>query len=425
MKRKTNLFYLNGPDSKFITFSNYTEVLTGNFLSTDIKLFPSRFICINLKGLNNTNKEALIKYLVEYYESKLSVLRDNIDKPDNNISPLNYLLEALCKIESIDDDSIEISDKDLFSIKSNNLFNIPYISDITEQDYNGTFTDIICMINLNNVYSGEILYKNITSNENNVSVEIPKYFENNERCLYGWENGIVTDYINSKSLFDREEDDKGIYYLDSIISYIRYLNKKDISTLEFNMIIPLFDIVNINYKSNTNNIEDDKIIINDKEYNGLNLTSSNSNNLYIKNVPLGIWFSGDNPIIINKDIDSGFSENWSLSISSQFKPFPYSKSIPNEINNSIVGNSFSTFSQILCQQNNIIKSFNNIINNINNINDRITNIESKLNNIGTTDNIDSLRKEMVDFENEVNDKILDSEKNILSYFDNLKWKSSI
>ena len=42
MKRKTNLFYLNGPDSKFITFSNYTEALTGNFLSTDTKLFPSR-----------------------------------------------------------------------------------------------------------------------------------------------------------------------------------------------------------------------------------------------------------------------------------------------------------------------------------------------------------------------------------------------
>ena len=48
MKRKTNLFYVDGPDSKFITFSNYTEALTGNFLSTDTKLFPDKFLWILL-----------------------------------------------------------------------------------------------------------------------------------------------------------------------------------------------------------------------------------------------------------------------------------------------------------------------------------------------------------------------------------------
>ena len=31
MKRRTNIFYNTGNDSKFLTFSNYTEHLTGNF----------------------------------------------------------------------------------------------------------------------------------------------------------------------------------------------------------------------------------------------------------------------------------------------------------------------------------------------------------------------------------------------------------
>ena len=70
MKRKTNLFYLDGQDSKFITFGNYTESLTGNFLSTDTKLFPSRFLCLKISetgenapsGLSDEAKKHLIKY---------------------------------------------------------------------------------------------------------------------------------------------------------------------------------------------------------------------------------------------------------------------------------------------------------------------------------------------------------------------------
>ena len=69
MKRKTNLFYTSGPDSKFITFSNYTESLTGNFLSTDTKLFPDKFLCLKISNLHtgNTNTKAqFISYLAKY-----------------------------------------------------------------------------------------------------------------------------------------------------------------------------------------------------------------------------------------------------------------------------------------------------------------------------------------------------------------------
>ena len=110
MKRKTNLFYTTGPDSKFITFSNYTESLTGNFLSTDTKIFPSRFIALYIKGLNKNTKAALIKYLADYYESKLAALRDHFDynKSDieKSVPPLNYLLEALLRIKGINENEV-------------------------------------------------------------------------------------------------------------------------------------------------------------------------------------------------------------------------------------------------------------------------------------------------------------------------------
>ena len=52
MKRKTNLFYKSASqDSNFLTFSNYTESLTANLMSTDNKIFPSTFLCINIPKL--------------------------------------------------------------------------------------------------------------------------------------------------------------------------------------------------------------------------------------------------------------------------------------------------------------------------------------------------------------------------------------
>ena len=163
MKRKTNLFYTTGPDSKFITFSNYTESLTGNFLSTDTKIFPSRFIALYIKGLNKNTKAALIKYLADYYESKLAVLRDHFDYNKSDIEkkvpPLNYLLEALLRIKEIKENEV-VATHSIAANKNNDdnetsnlisdseVIKFKYISDITEQDYNGTFTDTICNIDL-------------------------------------------------------------------------------------------------------------------------------------------------------------------------------------------------------------------------------------------------------------------------------------
>ena len=85
MKRKTNLFYTKGTDSNFITFSNYTESMTGNYLSTDTKLFPSAFICAYIDGLDASNRESFIDYVVARYENKLAFMRDKCVENNYNI----------------------------------------------------------------------------------------------------------------------------------------------------------------------------------------------------------------------------------------------------------------------------------------------------------------------------------------------------
>ena len=180
MKRKTNLFYVDGPDSKFITFSNYTEALTGNFLSTNTKLFPDKFLCLKINNLYAATKPAFIKYLAAYYENKLAALRDySIEKDVNQeleILPLAYLLEAIlnvCDCDEVNGFTFNMSKTSSFTLydleenliltklvnnlniaKHNGHKLITYIGNITEQDYNGTYTDTICCVNPNEYYEG-------------------------------------------------------------------------------------------------------------------------------------------------------------------------------------------------------------------------------------------------------------------------------
>ena len=123
MNRKTNLFYTSGNDSSFLTFSNYTEHMTGVYLSTEHKLFPSRFLCLYSERLNSNfevEKEILIKnYLVGYYENKLAFLRDNLiskgEDPDKKMLYFNYLIGALQKYDPTCIEEIhigEISEQD-------------------------------------------------------------------------------------------------------------------------------------------------------------------------------------------------------------------------------------------------------------------------------------------------------------------------
>ena len=586
MKRKTNLFYTTGPDSKFITFSNYTESLTGNFLSTDTKIFPSRFIALYIKGLNKDTKAALIKYLADYYESKLAVLRDYFDynKSDieKSVPPLNYLLEALLRIEEIKSNEvvathsiannsyvhfIEDDNETSNLISYSDVVKFKYISDITEQDYNGTFTDTICNIDLRKfAYISSI---ELTDDFNDEVVQFDKPV-----TLYGWDSNIPEEYATEKTIpdsvqgidldkymegylveDDTHEDEPGtdpddneptdneptdneptdneptdtntknkhteykintdldnVFELNelsttyninindepekntSIISdalhstdeeyaeFKQLINSKlsndndkvifydvnnqdiiyvynganvealdmsknneyninpevvklNVSTsnedkMEFNCIIPLYDIVDINYRSNFNTIER---IISVNGEGTIDLTPSDTNKMYCVNVPLGMWLYTDGDknkddttsMKLYLDTESGFSQSWSLTIASQFKPFPYSSKMPSELTTNSNTNAYATFAQVLASQSAMIDNFNKLTRTIADMNDHIRNMESQLANLGTSYNIDNIHREFNNFEINMNNKFNVLKDDVINQLSYLKWHTTI
>lgn len=326
MKRKTNLFYNSGPDSKFLTFSNYTEALTGNFLSTNTKLFPSAFICFNIPSLTADNKESFIKdYLISRYENKLAALRDINQEA---VLPLNYLIETILTF----DETSEIS----------------YIGNITEQDYMGSYTDTICIIDSKDMISAEI-----------VEVESTATYTNDiESTLYGWyDNGVYlgpTVYSDLTPVFDIDNK----YRIDSKYK-LTYNTSSNIDSVVFNVLVPLYRLVNINVNSQSE-LNDD-------------LTSALETSAFI-NCPLGIWFA-DKTIELDRGNDYG--QSWSLTIGSQFKPLPMSAEIKSDISKDSNDEAFKTFSQILCKQNELLNKFQMLTNQIDNINKKLISIENR------------------------------------------------
>lgn len=326
MKRKTNLFYSSGEDSKFLTFSNYTEALTGNFLSTDTKLFPSSFICINIPKLENEEeKTTFIKdFLISYYENKLSTLRDNVTT--ENIYPLSYLIDTILKY----DDTSKIT----------------YFGNITEQDYQGTFTDIICTIDSS---FSEICQ--ISKINSEISNDIT-----GDEVLRGWtEDGEYigpTEYQELIPKFDNESEFK----YDSVNHNLLVKSKSE-ENIEFNVVIPLFNMISIDaeteYYENDENISDS----------------------YYHNTPLGIWFADSK---INVNTDSKYGQSWSLVIGSQFKPLPTSQKSYSDISKTSNADAYATFAQILTRQNDLLDSFYSVKTDIKNLEDKINVIESGL-----------------------------------------------
>ena len=594
MKRKTNLFYKSASqDSNFLTFSNYTESLTANLMSTDNKIFPSTFLCINIPKLydksyaektykewensminsesnnakyilrnvivddngvyadetgfrydkdveltenqvneitnkwiydntkpiyhnkviidlykadgktkigtsqeffdkNSTvikaitidkiyiefkdnisfdsqkdvfiwNKQQLINLLTYYYENKLATLRDwcvsNNKIQEQKLLPLNYLLETINEFDS--------------------NYKISCIGDVTEQDWNGTFADTICVISTSKYKSGTLEIKKSDSIDCLCEVS-----NESEKYLHGWyttkynynpdldfdkdgKNTVSLNLNDTNHLYTRflkDKTDKFInefkrthristtntddynYYITKYIPgadqkineyektlqdiidaskieeiyigprYVRDLNPKYDSTdngiiyynmssdisrinyelneakqIEFNVLIPLFDIVDMNYKTNSTKVET-------SDY--LDLTLDNSV-ACIKNVPLGMWFSGISPVVLNPDLSTGFCPSWSLSLSSQFKPFPNSTYMPDEISQDSKKEAFCTFAQILNKQNKLFDKFISLSKNLNKLSDRVATLESAIGSVLTTYNIDNFTKDMIDFKNQI------------------------
>lgn len=428
MKRKTNLFYLSGDDNNFISFSNYSESLTGNILATDWKLFPSKFLCIYVKLLDVNNHDSyineikpwFIKYLASYYENKLAFLRDyfinNDINVEENILPLNYLLEALYRLPKSYVETI----KNYSEIVSNNDdIKISFIGDITEQDYNGIYTDVINVITSSDYAKGDIIVNHNTDISN---VE----YTDNSRYLYGWTNpnGDYTgpsDY-DIAPMFDNTDNGKNNYYSSSCISAISTEKHDSQENIKFNILIPLYDLININKDSNTVKlVEDEKLVINNEEINGIDLLDTDTG--YIKNIPIGIWFS-ETPVELKRDVNTGYSPSWSLLLSSQFKPFPYSQKIPGEVSQNSIKDGYATYSQILVRQNKLLDKLESIISQMNILSNRIDQCEGKLSNIGTSYSVDKMKEELINFENHITKNFNDFKDEVYSKLTN-NWKGYI
>jgi hypothetical protein len=410
MKRKTNLFYFKGDESNFLTFSNYTEHLTGNFLATDYKLFPSRFVCLNIPLLNDEkNKEIFIKnYLAGYYENKLAFLRDKLleteKNVDENILYLQFLFDTIYKYLKDNENQIDNQTID-------DVFNKIFIGNITEQNYNGTFTDIICTIEYNNS-NYYMLPKILTDSKVRVEYDINSELQ----FLYNWNekiinNGeIINNYIgpsNYKDVnplcdeYELTDDNKNVYYYvyNSLFDNTLIYNDIPFNSIEFNIIIPLYDIVNVNYKTNQTIID---------EKSNINLVNNDID--CACNVPLGIWFA-NKTISLERDIKTGYTPSWSLLIGTQFKPFPNSNMLTTDITNNAeqIIKPYSTFAEILHKQNdviNLISKYNVIINDLNN---KIKKLENSLSKIADLEEINSLKNEMKELINKFNstdDKIV-------------------
>ena len=417
--RKTNLLYSTyiGEENSFLTFSNYTEAMTGNHLSVNTKMFPSTFLCAYI-NVTPDNIGSFINTIVGKYENKLAFLRDTFTKDSNisaedNIYPLEYLIETI---------------KDF-----DNSFSINYVGQVTEQDYNGTFCDTMCIISTED-NGGKVTLNSVDGTKKTVD------YNNSYDYLYGWSSYNATNnsyiyngpsiYEHVKPLFDNDKNNSYMYV--SSYEHDKLIFKPDAKakSIEFNCIIPLFDIVNVDPKSNESNItessntEPSNTEPSDTEPSKLpniievDLTSSTCN------VPMGIWFSqGFNKITLQRDETSGFWPSWSLVLSSQFKPFPKSPHLQSDTQNISSTDAFGTFAQILVEQARLTDEHTDIAVNVQALSNRISNVESKINNISTNMSLDALQNKIDQIDTKLA-SLTESLEKVNSLISSITWKQN-
>lgn len=438
MNRKTNIFYnLSDPDNKFLTFSNYTEYLTGNFLAVNKKLFPSSFICVNIPSdkLHDFKSD-----LIFYYENKLATLRDALLENDKNVeqelSPLGYLLDLI--------------------VYNGGRDAIKYVGDICEQDYNGTYTDIICIIEqykhfntyniTNSKYDGTgTKFSNNSGNkvpiEDNLhgwdsycenstdetdqqsqytigsgdnKINLSLLPEHHNECEWEGTKKEFTAYDPNEEKFEDSEDNEysSLSIFDSVLLA---KDERDINIttdhITFNCVIPLFDVVDI------------KISKFEYEEQTKDILISNNDNQIQRSIPMGVWINNDY-ITLKVDPEMKYTPSWSLMITSQFKPFPYSKTIAEKIHNNNK-NSFNTFASILNEQANIANMIKELSLNMENMANEIKNIKDFIstNHIGMSEF--DLNEKITNLYHDVDNRMTNLKQELDQKYEALKWQTSI
>ena len=432
--RKTNLLYSTyiGEENSFLTFSNYTEAMTGNHLSVNTKMFPSTFLCAYI-NVTPDNIGSFINTIVGKYENKLAFLRDTFTKDSNisaedNIYPLEYLINTLKDF-----------DKE---------FSINYVGQVTEQDYNGTFCDTMCIISTED-NGGNTTISDVTGAKKTVKTVD---YNNSYDYLYGWSSYNATNnsyiyngpsiYEHVKPLFDNNDNDNNennSYMYVSSYEHDKLIFTPDTNakSIEFNCIIPLFDIVNVDPKSNESNItESSNTELSDTKPSDTESSDTESpdvepsNILEVDltsstcNVPMGIWFSQKfKKITLQRDETSGFWPSWSLVLSSQFKPFPKSPHLQSDTQNVSSTDAFGTFAQILVEQARLTDEHTNIAVNVQALSNRISDVESRINNISTNKSLDALRNKVDQIDKKLA-SLTESIEKVNSLISSITWKQN-
>ena len=420
--RKTNLLYSTyiGEENSFLTFSNYTEAMTGNHLSVNTKMFPSTFLCAYI-NVTPDNIGSFINTIVGKYENKLAFLRDTFTKDSNisaedNIYPLEYLINTL---------------KDF-----DNEFSINYVGQVTEQDYNGTFCDTMCIISTED-NGGNATISDVTEAKKIVKTVD---YNNSYDYLYGWSSYDATSssyiyngpsiYRNVKPLFDNDKNNSYIYVSSYEHDKLIFTPDTKAKSIEFNCIIPLFDIVNVDPNSNESNITESSNTEPSDTESADAEQSKPSNILEVDltsstcNVPMGIWFSqGFNKITLQRDETSGFWPSWSLVLSSQFKPFPKSPHLQSDTQNVSSTDAFGTFAQILVEQARLTDEHTDIAVNVQALSNRISDVESKINNISTNMSLDALQNKIDQIDTKLA-SLTESLEKVNSLISSITWKQN-
>lgn len=353
--------------SFFLPLSNYTDALTGNHLSVNAKLFPSAFICFYIKDYdvsvnNSADINNFVKKITQFYENKTAFLKDCVncgygDIKNKDISPLPMLVHYLKE---------KCSDID---------FEITYVGNITEQDYDGTYADMMCTIE-----AGTDTYKYDLDSDSVINSDKYTFLEyiTNANNLYGWSyknsddeyvyNGPAS-YKNVAPEFDKVEDGKNYYYINDSDVYNGITCDKSEENkpnqVKFNFVVPLFSVYLDDYTTERpvteNFVHEDGDLRDDNKYWVLNFGDFNNKEynpsgrtLYNTLVPYGIWWSGYKPVTLDRSNNE--NPSWTLVLSSQFKPFPYSQKYdPTDSKNSSSDKSVhNSFAEILARQNNAI-----------------------------------------------------------------------
>lgn len=308
------------------------------------------FICLYIDKLEETlqkdiyekphitPREAFIKYLVEYYENKLATLRD--DKTLNGkVYPMSYLMDAIrcAKFSKYNADINGYTCHYDNSVDKNTNPVINYVGRVANYDkQDGNFADFIMTIDNGDTFEW-------TLNETNEEFDYKTiHVDDDNDKLHGWGGYDVEELNKYTPQYDNQ--DTNDYYQTQLYSSLSIIrddtNNNKIGDLKFNVVIPLYQI--------RNKID---MIIGDV---------FNWNDSYGEVVvPYGMWICPQE-YSVNLQSDGKIRPSWSLMVSTQFKPFPYSNPSNNgETNKSTDSTaSYMSFAAVLKNYTVLMDKFN-------------------------------------------------------------------